>query len=210
MPETSTLVAFSAAALVLFVVPGPAVLYIVTRSVAQGRKAGLVSVAGIHAGSVVHIAAAIAGLSTVLATSAVAFRAVKWAGAAYLVYLGFRALAERETDADTGGAPSPAPLRAVFRQGFVVNLLNPKTAVFFLAFVPQFIDASRGTTPQILVLGALFIALGAVSDGAYALLAGGLGDRLRTRRWWQSTRRWVSGSIYLGLGVVAAVSGTRE
>jgi len=173
MPEASTLATFSIAALILFLVPGPAVLYIITRSMAQGRRAGLVSVAGIHTGSLVHIGAAVAGLTTLLATSAAAFRAVKWAGAAYLVYLGVRALLGRDLD-DIGADAPPAPLRKVFTQGFVVTLLNPKVAVFFLAFVPQFVDPTRGSAMQI---------------------------------WWRSGRRWVSGTIYLALGLVAAVSG---
>jgi threonine/homoserine/homoserine lactone efflux protein len=207
MPETSTLVGFSVAALVLFVVPGPAVLYIVTRSVAQGRRAGLVSVAGIHAGSLVHIAAAVAGLSTLLATSATAFRVVKWAGAAYLVYLGVRVLVERDESTGPEGSAHPVPPGKVFRQGFVVNLLNPKTAVFFLAFVPQFVDSTRGTTPQILVLGALFVLLGTLSDGLYAIVAGSLGNRLQHRGWWGVGRRAVSGIVYLGLGLLAVAGG---
>jgi len=206
MPETSTLIAFSAAALVLFIVPGPAVLYIVTRSVAQGRRAGLVSVAGIHTGSLVHIAAAVAGLTTLLATSAVAFRAVKWAGAAYLIYLGIRAFLDRE-DEDAGPEPSAIPMRKVFTQGFVVTLLNPKVAVFFLAFVPQFVDAGAGTAGQILVLGGVFLVIGIVLDSLYALVSGSLGDRLHQRSWWRAGRRWVAGTIYVALGVVAAVAG---
>jgi threonine/homoserine/homoserine lactone efflux protein len=208
MPETSTLIAFSAAALILFVVPGPAVLYVVTRSVTQGRKAGLVSVAGIHAGSLVHIAAAVAGLTTLLAASAAAFRAVKLAGAAYLVFLGLRAFLERNGSDDPAAAPPPAPLGRVFRQGFVVNLLNPKTAVFFLAFVPQFVDPTRGSTAQLLVLGAFFVALGTLSDSVYATVTGTLGNRLQQRGWWRHGRRWVSGTIYLTLGVLAAVAGS--
>ncbi len=200
------MLAFSAAALVLFVIPGPAVLYIVTRSVAQGRRAGLVSVAGIHTGSLVHIAAAVAGLTTLLATSAVAFRAVKWAGAAYLVFLGIRTLLDRN-HAGVGPEPSAAPLRRVYAQGFMVTLLNPKVAVFFLAFVPQFVDPGAGTATQVLALGGGFLVIGIIMDGLYALVAGWLGDRLQGRSWWQTGRRWVSGSIYMALGVAAAVTG---
>lgn len=206
MPETSTLIAFSAAALVLFVIPGPAVLYIVTRSVAQGKKAGLVSVAGIHTGSLVHIGAAVAGLTTLLATSATAFRAVKWAGAAYLIYLGIRTLLDR-SDGVTSAEPSVIPMRKVFVQGFVVTLLNPKVAVFFLAFVPQFVDPGTGAASQILALGAIFLVIGIVMDGLYALISGSLGDRLHQKKWWRSTRRWVAGAIYVALGVAAAVAG---
>ena len=206
MPELTVLLFFLAASLVLLITPGPAVLYIVTRSIAQGRRAGLISVAGIHVGSLVHIAAAVAGLTTLLATSAAAFRAVKWAGAAYLIYLGIRALTQRE-DPEVEAASEPASMRKVFTQGFVVTLLNPKVAVFFLAFVPQFVDPTAGTATQVLVLGGLFIAIGIVMDGLYALASGVLGDRLQSRTWWRRGRRWVSGFIYIALGVVAAVAG---
>jgi threonine/homoserine/homoserine lactone efflux protein len=206
MPEASTMLAFSAAALLLFVVPGPAVLYIVTRGMAQGRRAGLVSVAGIHTGSLVHIAAAVAGLTTLLATSAVAFRAVKWAGAAYLVLLGIRAFLDRD-HATVGPAPSAVPMRRIYVQGFVVTLLNPKVALFFLAFVPQFIDPAVGTAGQVLALGGIFLVIGVVMDGLYALASGSIGNRLHERSWWRTGRRWVSGSIYVALGVVAAATG---
>jgi threonine/homoserine/homoserine lactone efflux protein len=206
MPETATLLAFSAAALVLFVVPGPAVFYIVTRSVAQGQRAGLMSVAGIHTGSLVHIAAAVIGLTTLLATSATAFRAVKWAGAAYLVYLGVRIYLERDEEQE-GPEPASTSMRRIFTQGFVVTLLNPKVTVFFLAFVPQFVDPTGGTAAQVLVLGAIFLIIGVVMDGLYALVSGSFGDRLQRSGWWRRGRRWVSGSIYVALGVVAAVAG---
>ncbi len=211
MPDIGTLLTFSAAALVFFAVPGPAVLYIVTRSVTQGRTAGFASVAGIHTGSLVHIAAAVAGLTTLLVTSAAAFRAVKWAGAAYLIYLGIRTLMDRSGGGETDAPVPPAPLGRVYRQGFVVNLLNPKMAAFFLAFVPHFIDPSRNSTAQLLVLSALFVVLGALSDGTYVLVTGSLGSRLQQHGWWRQGRRLVSGSIYLTLGVLAAVSaGTAE
>ena len=207
MPETSTLLAFSLAAIVLFVVPGPAVLYIITRSLAGGRKAGLVSVAGIHAGSLVHIAAAFAGLSALLATSAAAFRAVKWAGAGYLVLLGVQAFRTRVSDDTEVDSVPAAPLGKVFRQGFVVNALNPKTAVFFLAFVPQFVDPSRGTGIQILILSGLFIVLGVISDSMYATVFGSVGRRLTHARWWRTGRWAVPGTMYLSLGLFAAFAG---
>jgi len=207
MPDSSTLVTFSIAALALFVIPGPAVLYIITRSLAGGRKAGLVSVAGIHAGSLVHIGAAIAGLSALLATSAVAFGAVKWAGAAFLIYLGVRTFLNRSGPVEQLAAIEPAPLRTVFRQGFVVNALNPKTAIFFLAFVPQFVDSSRGTTSQILILSTLFIALGVISDGLYATVFGSVGQRLTRTDWWRTGRWAVPATMYIGLGLVAGFAG---
>ncbi|MEA2057879.1 MAG: LysE family translocator, partial [Actinomycetota bacterium] len=171
MPESSTLTIFVGAAMLLFIVPGPAVLYVVTRSLSQGRNAGLVSVGGIHAGSLVHILAAMLGLSALVATSTLAFSIVKWAGAAYLVYLGIRTLLA-DDDALLPGTAEPSSYRKIFTQGAIVNVLNPKTAIFFVAFVPLFIDPGRGsTTLQILVLGIAFIFAGTISDGLYALLA---------------------------------------
>lgn len=207
MLDGSTLVTFSIAALALFIIPGPAVLYIITRSLAGGRKAGLVSVAGIHAGSLVHIGAAVAGLSALLATSAVAFGTVKWAGALFLVYLGIRAVLDRSNEAQEPTSVEPAPLRTVFRQGFVVNALNPKTAIFFLAFVPQFIDSSGNTTNQILVLSALFVVLGVISDGLYATVFGSIGQKLTRTEWWRTGRWAVPATMYIGLGLVAGFAG---
>lgn len=207
MPDLPNLVTFSVAAVVLFVVPGPAVLYIVSRSLSGGRKAGLASVAGIHAGTLVHVAAAVAGLSTLLATSAVAFRSVKWAGAVYLIYLGVRAFAARHQPGPTVVAASVKSLRSVFRQGFVVNVLNPKTAVFFLAFVPQFVDLDRPATTQILVLSALFVGLGLLSDGLYATIFGSIGQRLTTRPWWRTASWAVPTTTYIGLGLFAGLGG---
>src|SRR5690242_2030640 len=153
MPSPTALLLFAAASIALLVVPGPSVLYIVTRSVSQGRRAGLISVLGVHVGSVVHVSAAALGLSALLASSATAFAAVKYLGAAYLCWLGVRKLRRR------GAGPveeTPAVPRArLFTQGVVVNVLNPKTAIFFLAFLPQFVDPRRGPVAvQIVVLGA--------------------------------------------------------
>jgi threonine/homoserine/homoserine lactone efflux protein len=207
VPDTSTLIAFSIAALVLFVVPGPAVLYVVTRSLVGGRRAGVVSVAGIHLGSLVHIAAAVAGLSALLATSAVAFQSVKLLGAAYLIYLGARAILDRHKVGPVTDEVRPAGPARIFWQGFLVNLLNPKTAIFFLAFVPQFIDPSANTTTQLLVLGAFFVALGFISDGLYATVFGTFGHRLTGRRGWQTAQWAIPGTVYVGLGAFAALSG---
>ncbi|MEU8274038.1 LysE family translocator [Microbispora bryophytorum] len=205
MPTLPTLALFAAATLALLLVPGPAVLYIVTRSVAQGRAAGLVSVLGVHAGSLVHIAAAAFGISALLAASATAFAVVKYLGAAYLVYLGIRKLVRR-TGAEETEVKAASP-RRVFGEGFVVNVLNPKTAMFFLAFLPQFVDPARGpVAPQVLVLGAVWVALGMASDGSYALLASVLAGRLRSSA--RARRRLDRGSavVYLGLGAVAALA----
>ena len=207
MPSASTLGVFALASFLLIVVPGPAVLYVVTRSIAQGRRAGLVSMLGIEAGGLVHVAAAAIGLSAIIASSATAFTAVKLAGAAYLIYIGVRRLVSREEalpEATVAGRSS----KRLFAQGVVVNVLNPKTAVFFLAFLPQFVDPARGTvTLQFLVLGLTFVAVAMISDGAYALAAGTAGDWMRGS---ERVRRWLgrfSGTVFVGLGVTAALTG---
>jgi threonine/homoserine/homoserine lactone efflux protein len=206
MLDPSQMALFVGAALLLLVVPGPAVLYIVTQSVSYGRRAGLVSVAGITAGTLVHIAAATIGLSALLASSALAFNVVKYLGAAYLIVVGIRRLAGLERP--TGdGAPRARSHASLFSQGIVVNVLNPKTALFFLAFLPQFVDSAQGAVwAQILVLGLIFACLGALSDGCWALVAGTLGDRLRRSARFPKIQRYVSGSVFVGLGAVAALS----
>ena len=209
IPDAATLGVFVAAALALLLVPGPAVLYIVARSIDQGRSVGLVSVLGVHLGSLVHVAAAAVGLSSLLVSSAVAFSFVKYAGAAYLLYLGVRALIAREEPVDI--ELRPAPLRTLVRQGAVVNVLNPKTALFFLAFLPQFVDPDAGyVAAQLVFFGLVFVALGLVTDGLYALAAGTAGGWLRSSRFFAGARRWVSGTVFIGLGLVTALSGSRQ
>jgi threonine/homoserine/homoserine lactone efflux protein len=207
MPSVSTLGFFLLATLALLIVPGPAVLYIVGRSLHQGRRAGLVSVLGISAGSVVHVAAAALGLSALLLASSLAFSALKYAGAAYLIYLGLRTWFGRDAGA-APSAPVPHGLRRVFAQGVLVNVLNPKTALFFFAFLPQFVDPRRGPVAyQILFLGGVLISLGICSDGLYALLAGSLAGHLhRHPRYWKR-QRYVTGGIYVSLGLTAAFAG---
>jgi threonine/homoserine/homoserine lactone efflux protein len=206
MPDPSRLALFVGAALLLLVVPGPSVLYIVTQSVSHGRRAGMASVAGITTGTLVHIAAATIGLSALLASSALAFDVVKYLGAAYLIVVGVRRLAGLERP-DEGRAAGSRSLSRLYRQGIVVNVLNPKTALFFLAFLPQFVDSTRGAAwTQILLLGLLFAALGFLSDGVWALVAGTLGERLRRSRRFPQVQRYVSGSVFVGLGAVAAFS----
>jgi threonine/homoserine/homoserine lactone efflux protein len=206
VPDPSRLVFFVGAALALLVVPGPAVLYIVTQSIGQGRKAGIACTTGIHSGTLVHVAAATIGLSALLASSAVAFDVVKYAGAAYLIVVGARRLLGLERS----DVPHEERLRSygqLYPQGIVVNLLNPKTALFFLAFLPQFVDPSRGAAwRQILVLGLLFSVLGFLSDSSWALVAGTLGERLRRSTRFPQIQRYVSGAIFVGLGAVAALS----
>jgi threonine/homoserine/homoserine lactone efflux protein len=213
MPDMSTLALFAVAAVTLLVIPGPAVLYIVTRSVDQGRAAGLASVCGVHVGTLVHVAAAALGLSALLMSSATAYHAVRWLGAAYLIWLGVRRLLARDEDAPA--TPGPGARRRglgrIFAQGVVVNVLNPKTALFFLAFLPQFVDVSRGSVPlQVVVFGVAFVLLGLVSDGTYALLASTGAGWLRRRRGVARTSRLVSGGVLISLGVTTALAGSRS
>jgi threonine/homoserine/homoserine lactone efflux protein len=202
MPSSHAFAVFIPAALVLLAIPGPAVLYVVATSVDGGRRNGLVSVAGIHLGSLVHITAAVAGLSALIVSSAIAFSAVKYVGAAYLVFVGIRRLLGKDDPVDTVER-APRSTRRVFGQGVVVNVLNPKTALFFLAFMPQFVDPDRPVWTQTIVLGLCWIVLGLLSDGAYALAGGTLGGILRRRR---KAVRYASGSVFIGLGAVAASS----
>ena len=202
MPSAHAFAVFIPAALVLLAIPGPAVLYIIATSVEGGRRHGLLSVAGIHIGSLVHVVAAVAGLSALIVSSAIAFSTVKYVGAAYLVYVGIRKWLERDEPAELE-ARLPRSGRRVFTQGIVVNVLNPKTALFFLAFLPQFIDRDRTVWTQIAVLGLCWVALGLVSDGAYALAGGTIGRFFRRR---QKAVRYASGGIFVGLGAVAATS----
>ena len=202
MPSSHAFTVFIPAALLLLAIPGPAVLYIVATSVDGGRRNGLVSVAGIHLGSLVHIAAAVAGLSALIVSSAIAFSAIKYVGAAYLVYVGIRKLLGRDEPFETSER-TPRSARRVFGQGVVVNVLNPKTALFFLAFMPQFVDPDRPVWTQTIVLGLCWVGLGVLSDGAYAVAGGTIGGLLRRRR---KTVRYASGGIYIGLGAVAASS----
>ena len=206
MPDPSRLALFVGAALLLLVVPGPSVLYIVTQSVSHGRRAGIVSVAGITTGTLVHIAAATVGLSALLASSALAFDVVKYLGAAYLIAVGIRRLAGWERESGQR-ARDTRDLGRLYRQGIVVNTLNPKTALFFLAFLPQFVDPGRGTPwLQILALGLLFAALGFLSDGVWAVVAGTLGECLRRSRRFPAVQRYVSGSVFVGLGALTAAA----
>jgi len=201
-PHSTTLWLFSLTAVALLLVPGPAVLFVVVQGAEQGRRVGLASVAGIHLGTLVHVAAATVGLSALVVASAVAFSAVKYAGAAYLVYLGVRRLLARDEVVEPGRQRES--LRRAFARGIVVNVLNPKTALFFLAFLPQFVDPDRGGVwSQVLVLGLVFVGLGLISDSLYALAAGTVGGLLRRRR---RALRYGSGVVFIGLGAAAALA----
>jgi threonine/homoserine/homoserine lactone efflux protein len=200
--DPATLALFMAASLALAVVPGPAVLYIVAQSVDQGRLAGLVSASGIATGGLVHVVAATIGLSSLLASSATAFTIVKYAGAAYLIFLGVRRLTTREQQLEEEVGRSPRTRRRLFADGVIVNVLNPKTALFFLAFLPQFVDPDAGSAwLQILALGLVFVAIAFCSDSLWALAAGTLGSWLRRSRWYLGVKRWVTGTVFVGLGL---------
>ena len=209
MPSLDTLPVFVAASLALLVIPGPAVLYIVARSSAQGQRAGLVSVLGVHTGSIVHVVAAVAGLSAIVLASSVAFTAVKVVGGCYLVYVGLRVLLGSRSIGEV--ATTPKPLRRLYVDGLVVNVLNPKVALFFLAFLPQFVSPGHGAVwSQTLVLGLLYIALGMMSDGAYALAGAHAGGWLRRRTAIRRGGRYVEGGVLIGLGVTALATPHRH
>ncbi len=208
MPQIANLPIFVVASLALVLAPGPAVLYIVARSVEQGRKAGVFSTLGIGAGTLFHIAAAGLGLSALLVSSAVAFGVVKYLGAGYLVYLGIRKFWEKG-DGFSSQAPAPQSMGRIFYQGMLVNLLNPKAALFFFAFLPQFVDPAKGSVQaQVFFLGFLFAGMAIVSDMMYALLASSLGEWLRSSPSFPRVQRYLSGGIYIGLGLATAVSGS--
>ncbi len=210
MPGSASLLGFVAAALVVLLIPGPGVLYILARSLGQGQRAGLVSVLGLSAGALVHVAAATAGLSAILLASATAFGVVKALGAGYLIYLGIRMLLGRDATAAIE-VTAPRSLRRLFSDGVLVSVLNPKIAVFFLAFLPQFAEPGRGPiAQQVLFLGLLYVALALCTDGAYAVLAGRLRHWLRGRVLQGPLPRYTSGVVYIGLGVSTALADRRS
>ncbi len=210
MPALSTIALFLLAALGLLLIPGPSVLYILTHSVAQGKRAGLASVLGIELAGLIHAIAAALGLSALLLTSALAFSIVKYLGAAYLIYLGIRTLLAREERQQTA-ASAPKSLSQLLTRGFLVNLLNPKTALFFYAFLPQFVNPARGAVAgQMLLLGALFVLLASCTDSLYALLGSTVGRVLTRNTGFRHLQRYITGSIYIVLGVTAAVAGSEK
>ncbi len=210
MPDWSTVVLFAAAAWILVFTPGPNTLYIIARSVQQGRRAGIVSSLGVEVGTLIHVGAAAFGISALLMSSAVAFSMVKYAGAAYLIYLGIKTLLTREKPA-AAEAVEEKSLRRAFSQAVVVNVLNPKSAIFFFAFLPQFVDAERGAAAtQILFFGAIVVVLGFTSGSLYSLLAGSIGNVLRGNLKFLRAQRYFAGSVYLGLGAATALTGTNR
>ncbi|MDQ3412569.1 MAG: LysE family translocator [Chloroflexota bacterium] len=211
MPEWGTLSLFLFAAFALVATPGPSVLYVVARSMDQGRGAGIASAFGIQAGTLVHVVAAVIGISALVASSATAFAVVKYLGAAYLIYMGIRTLTRKIDVAAEMTPRTPQPPRRIFFQGLVVEALNPKTVLFFLAFLPQFVDPARGSVAtQTLILGALLAMIGLLSDTMYALIAGTAGALLHRNKLFARTQRYVSGGVYLGLGATTALMGSRD
>jgi threonine/homoserine/homoserine lactone efflux protein len=210
MPELSQVTIFAGASLALLLMPGPAVLYILARSVNQGRPAGLASVLGIETANFCHAAAAGLGLSAILLSSALAFNVVKYLGAVYLIYLGIRKLADNKEDLSQAIVYTQS-LRRIYAQGFVVNLLNPKVALFFFAFLPQFVNVGRGNvSAQILALGALFVGMAIVTDSCYAVLGSSIAQRLKGNRRFLKGQRYFSGLIYLGLGISTALGSSHK
>lgn len=209
LPGWPLLSAFLIASFILAVTPGPGVFYIVTRSLLQGRRHGLASVAGVALGNLGNAIGASIGLAALFAVSSVAFTVVKYAGAGYLVYLGIQTLRARKPEAQAD-MPQPVPLRRIFRDGFVVALLNPKTAIFFAAFLPQFMSQEAAPALQGIALGALFVVMAAATDSAYALTASAVAPLLAQARGVRSLGRYVTGGAFIGLGLFTALSGPRS
>lgn len=205
MPPLEKLLTYIAIVTVFVVVPGPSVLLTVARSISAGTRAGFMTALGIAAGDVVHTTLAVLGVSAVLMASALAFAVMKYLGAAYLIYLGIKALVQRSSSLALPAA-GQARGQGPFVQGFLCEVLNPKSALFFLAFLPQFVDSAAGDPHlQLAVFGLLFVVLGAIATCGYALAAGGVGAFLRTR---PAVARWqnkVVGSLYCALGARLAL-----
>ncbi len=205
-PAWPVLAAFLLASLALAAAPGPGVVYIVTRTIAQGRRAGIASVVGVALGNLGNAIGAAIGLAALLALSSAAFTVVKFAGAAYLVYLGIKAL--RPADGGVEGEPFEEPdLGRIFRQGCLVALLNPKTAIFFAAFLPQFIDPNGSAIVQSVLFGTLFVLVAACTDAAYVLAAGAATTAMGNVRIVRALGRYASAAVFIGLGIFTAVSG---
>jgi threonine/homoserine/homoserine lactone efflux protein len=209
LPEIGTILGFAAVSFALVVAPGPNLIYILTRSVSQGRRAGLVSAAGVETGTLVHVLAATLGVSTLIAASPVAFTVLKFAGAAYLIFLGVRALFRPAALGLAEDVPA-VPLSRVYRDGVLVNVLNPKVGLFFVAFLPQFVTphAEPDTTrAQMLVLGVVFFVLALMLDIAYSFAGDLVRGLLRRRPGYLRRHHYLVAAVYLGLGAFAVVSG---
>jgi threonine/homoserine/homoserine lactone efflux protein len=208
VPDPATLAFFALASITLIAIPGPNALYIAARSLSQGRAAGVASALGVEAGTLVHVAAAAAGLSALVASSDLAFDAIRYLGVAYLLLLGIRAL--RGSSGGEVRPAGPGSLRRAFAEGLLVNVLNPKVALFFLAFLPQFTDPGQGSVAaQTLALGALFFGIALAMDVIYALAASAIGARVPWGSDAARRRERITGAIYIVLGGLAAVAGGR-
>jgi threonine/homoserine/homoserine lactone efflux protein len=206
MPSSVSLITFCTAAFLLNIAPGPDMLYVIGRSVGQGRKAGIVSALGIFVGCLVHVTAAAAGLAALLRSSPVGFSLIRYAGAAYLIYLGASILLRPPQPLDAPET-SDAPMGAIFRQGVITNVLNPKVALFFLAFLPQFTDASRGPVAlQVLLLGLIFDVGGTLVNLVVAFGAGHAGEALKRNRKLARLQKWITGTVFVGLGMRIGLS----
>lgn len=211
LPPADSLTFFITTALLLLVIPGPSVLYIVACSVDQGWRAGLASASGIASGLIVHVLAATVGLSALMVRSQAACALVKYLGAAYLVFLGIKKFRERPMPDNRFVDMQRSALRPMYAQGVVVQVLNPDTAMFFFAFLPQFVAPARGNVNmQFFVLGMLFTGMGLLNYSAWALAAGSAARWLRHNQAFLRNRHCVLGMIYLGLGLAAATAGTRH
>jgi len=208
LPDPPLVAGFVAASLVLALTPGPGVLYIVARCMSQGRQAGIASLVGVACGNLANALAATLGLAALMAVLPAAFTLVQWAGAAYLVWLGVQALRRPASIGEATGAP-PQALRRVFRDGLFVALLNPKTTLFFAALLPQFVSPGGSPALQSALLGALFVAIAAITDLGYVLASAALAPRLARLRGAGTVARYVSAGTYFGLGIFAVVSGSR-
>src|SRR5260221_3389893 len=211
MPSNHSIILFMVSALVLNLSPGPSILYILSRSIGQGREAGLVSVLGLGTATLIHAMAAAFGLSTLFVYSPVAFAVVKYLGAAYLIYLGVSVFLSRGTfHAAAAANATPPSLGAVYRQGVVTDLLNPKVALFFISFLPQFVDPSASSPAlQILFFGLLFHVTGVPVNLVVALAGGRLAILLTRRPHWTRIQRWISGTVLVGLALRLGLSEQR-
>jgi threonine/homoserine/homoserine lactone efflux protein len=208
-PAGALLAAFLLASIVLAVTPGPGVFYVVTRTLAQGRQAGLASVGGVALGNLANAAGAAVGLAALFAISSVAFTVVKYAGAAYLIYLGVKVLRAPQAEVPEARFEA-AHMRRIFRDGFVVALFNPKTTIFFAAFLPQFMTPGAAPMVQSIVLGAMFVMIAATTDTVYVLAAGALAPALSHLRSARALGRYLTASAFIGLGLLTAATGSRK
>lgn len=209
LPAWPVFATFLAASFVLAVTPGPGVLYIVTRSLAQGRASGISSVAGVALGNLGNAIGASLGLATLFAISSTAFTIVKFAGALYLIYLGIRTLFA-SAPPESLSVPEGVRHWRIFRDGFAVALLNPKTALFFAAFLPQFMNTGAPSILQSAVLGALFVAIAAFTDILYVLAAAMIAPHLARAHGSYAIGRYCSGGAFIGLGLLTAFAGPRN